>query len=251
MCWWYLLSKWKVTSFAKVTKSDVAVQILISNCFDSIKSRWTWKHPGPGKLHTLVPQTGHGSCGRQPGKTKMPLAGCRGFSANKWQCRGTGFLCSRATNRELQTLWRSSICLHGRRSCQCPICKVKGQAHNWWCQQKEYSAMAWRARKQQRREPQKMPWRQQLQFMRIRWKVLPGSQCKYRACRECLKEVWEAERTWSIVKASTARRSERNVWMDFAKRNRSFVCCRAADPSRRCCCCFCVGVVRFVAFLCC
>ena len=38
----------------------------------------------------------------------MPLAGCRGFSANKWQCRGTGFLCSRATSSELQTLWRAS-----------------------------------------------------------------------------------------------------------------------------------------------
>ena len=111
-------------SFAKVAKSDVAVQTQCSNCFDSIKSRWTWKHPGPGKLHTLVPQTGHGSCGRQPGKTKMPLAGCRGFSANKWQCRGTGFLCSRATNRELQTLWRSSYL--SSQSSQVSMFKLQG-----------------------------------------------------------------------------------------------------------------------------
>ena len=31
----------KVMSFAKVTKSDVAVQTQCSNCLDSIKSRWT------------------------------------------------------------------------------------------------------------------------------------------------------------------------------------------------------------------
>ena len=47
------------------------------------------------------------------------------------------------------------ICPHSRRRCQCSICKVQSPGPQSVTAAKTiYSTMAWRARKQQRREPE-------------------------------------------------------------------------------------------------
>ena len=114
-----------MTSFAKVAKPDVALQIQCSNCFVSVKSRWKWKHPGTGKLHILVPQTGHESCSRQLGKTKMPLAGCRDFPPINDNVAEQDFCAHGRQIMNCRICGGRHICLHGRRRYQCSICKVQ------------------------------------------------------------------------------------------------------------------------------
>ena len=134
----------KVMNFANVTKSDVAVQIQCSNCFHSIKSSWTWKHPRTGKLHILVPQSGHRSCSRQLGK-KCPWLVVGDFPPINDNLAELDFCAHGRQVMNCRLCGGRHICPHGRQRSKCSICKVKGQIHQRSRQQKQYGAMAWKA----------------------------------------------------------------------------------------------------------
>ena len=147
----------KVMSFAKVAKSDVAVQTQCSNCFDSIKSRWTWKHPGPGKLHTLVPQTGHGIVADSRVKRKCPWLVVGDFPPINDNVAEQGFCAHGRQIENCRLCGGRHICPRSRRRCQCSICKVQSSGPQSVTAAKTvYSTMPSRARKQQRQEPQNM-----------------------------------------------------------------------------------------------
>lgn len=133
----------KVMNFANVTKSDVAVQIQCSNCFHSIKSSWTWKHPGNGKLHILVPQTGHSSCSRQLGK-KCPWLVVGDFPPINDNVALMDFCAHGRQVMNCRLCGGRHICPHGRKRSTCSICKVKGQMHKRSRQQKQNGTMAWK-----------------------------------------------------------------------------------------------------------
>ena len=118
----------KVMNFANVTKSDVAVQIQSSNCFHSIKSSWTWKHPRTGKLHILVPQSGHRRCSRQLGK-KCPWLVVGDFPPINDNPAELDFCAHGRQVMNCRLCGGRHICPHGRQRSKCSICKVKGQIH--------------------------------------------------------------------------------------------------------------------------
>ena len=76
--------------------------------FVSVKSRWKWKHPGTGKLHILVPQTVTGVVADNWVKRKSPWLVVGDFPPINDNVAEQDFCATRATNNELQNLWRAS-----------------------------------------------------------------------------------------------------------------------------------------------
>ena len=132
----------KVMSFASVTKSDVAVQIQCSNCFHCISSSWTWKHPRTGKLHILVPQSGHGSCSRQLGK-KSPWLVVGDFLTKNDHVSELDFCPHGRQIRKCKLCGGRQICPHGRQKHRCSICKVKGLRHKR--RQQKQTCVGWKS----------------------------------------------------------------------------------------------------------